>query len=76
MTTVPFGTRLRSLRERAGMTLAELAKKVGTDQGTLSRWERNFIVPGLTTVEQLAIFVGVSTAELLTGESPKPPRSN
>jgi transcriptional regulator with XRE-family HTH domain len=47
MVREPFGTRLRSLRERAGMTQAELAQKIGTDQRTLSRWERNFILPGL-----------------------------
>ena len=70
----PFGTRLRSLRERAGMTQAELAQKIGTDRSTLSRWERNFILPGLTTVEQLAMILSVSAAELLTGDPPKSPK--
>src|SRR4051812_30565702 len=31
MTCEPFGTRLRSLRERAGLTLKQLADKVGTN---------------------------------------------
>jgi transcriptional regulator with XRE-family HTH domain len=70
-----FGTRLRSLRESAGMTPAELAQKLGVESSALSRWERNFIVPGMTLIEQLAIILRVSTVELLTGNSSKPPGS-
>ena len=41
MAREPFGTRLRSLRERAGLNQTQLAEKVGTDQSSISRWERN-----------------------------------
>ncbi len=71
----PFGTRLRSLRERAGMTQKQLADKVGTDQNHISRWERNVAVPELKLVEFLAAALAVSTEELLTGKAPKLPNS-
>jgi len=69
-----FGTRLRSLRERAGMSQTELAKQLGTDQNHISRWERNASQPEIETVERLAAVLGVSAVELLTGQPPKPPK--
>ncbi|HTK76175.1 MAG TPA: helix-turn-helix transcriptional regulator [Gemmataceae bacterium] len=73
MAREPFGTRLRSLRERAGMSQSELARKVGTDQGHISRWERNLAVPDTATVQRLAAALGVSAVELLIGRRPKSP---
>jgi transcriptional regulator with XRE-family HTH domain len=75
MTRERFGTRLRSLRERAGMTQTRLAEKVGTDKYHISDWERNDDVPETDTVELLAAALGVSAVELLTGraaDQPKP----
>jgi transcriptional regulator with XRE-family HTH domain len=68
----PFGTRLRSLRERARMTQAELAAKIGSDQSIISRWERNLAEPELTVVERLATALGVYAVELLIGPRPNP----
>jgi transcriptional regulator with XRE-family HTH domain len=62
-----FGTRLRSFRERAGMTQTGLAEKVGTDKYHISGWEQNYDVPETAMVELLASALGVSAAELLTG---------
>jgi len=70
----PFGTRLRSLRENAGMSLSRLAEEVGTDQGTLAQWERNLAVPEYATVEQLAIALGISAPGLLIGDLSRPPK--
>src|SRR6516165_5191597 len=67
-----FGTRLRSLRERAGMSQSELAKKALTDQSHVSRWERNATQPEIAIVERLAAVLGVSAVELLTGQPQKP----
>jgi transcriptional regulator with XRE-family HTH domain len=72
MAREPFGTRLRSLRERAGLSQAQLAEKVGTDQTHVSRWERNVAAPDLATVRQLAAALGVYAVELLIGSRPKP----
>jgi transcriptional regulator with XRE-family HTH domain len=62
-----FGTRLRSMRERAGMTQTGLAEKVGTDKFHISGWERSDDVPENAMVELLAAALGVSAEELLTG---------
>src|SRR5438046_124294 len=70
----PFGTRLRSFRERAGLTQSRLALKAGTDQTYVSRWERNISVPDIATVERLAAALSVSAVELLTGRPPAPPK--
>jgi transcriptional regulator with XRE-family HTH domain len=75
MAREPFGTRLRSLRERAGMTQTQLAEKVGTDQSHISRWERNAAVPELAMVERLAATFGVSAGELLSGSPEKPAKA-
>jgi transcriptional regulator with XRE-family HTH domain len=63
----PFGTRLRSLRERARLSLKQLAEKVGTNEYHIATWERNMVQPELATVERLAVALGVPAAELLTG---------
>src|SRR5437868_2885295 len=75
MAREPFGTRLRSLRESAGMTQKQLAEKAGTDQNHISRWERNVAVPELKMVELLAAALTVTAAELLSGKAAKPTNS-
>jgi transcriptional regulator with XRE-family HTH domain len=74
MAREPFGTRLRSLRERAGMSQSELAKNVGTHHSHVSRWERNATQPESAMVERLAAVLGVTAVELLTGRPQKPPK--
>ena len=54
MAREPFGTRLRSLRERAGLTQTQLARKVGVSQGNVATWERNAAVPPADMVARLA----------------------
>jgi transcriptional regulator with XRE-family HTH domain len=45
-----FGTRLRSLRELAGLTQTELAQAVGVSQRDVASWERNAAVPEVPRV--------------------------
>src|SRR5262245_14982998 len=63
----PFGTRLRSWREHAGMSQTQLADAAGVDQGALCRWERGLGEPEIAAVERLAVALGMSAVELLTG---------
>jgi len=69
-----FGTRLRSLRERAGISQAHLAIRSGVDQDDISRWERNLVTPKVATAERLADILGVTAVELLTGRPDYSPR--
>jgi transcriptional regulator with XRE-family HTH domain len=62
-----FGTRLRSLRERAGISQAQLAIRSVVDQDDVSRWEGNLAQPKFATSKRLAGILGVSAVELLAG---------
>ena len=68
MAREPFGTRLRSLRERAGLTLKQVAEKVGTDEYHVAAWERNIARPEMAMELLISVALGVSTDELLPGE--------
>jgi transcriptional regulator with XRE-family HTH domain len=67
MVREPFGTRLRSLRERAGLSQSELAEKIGTDERHISRWEQSPPEPEFAIVERLAFALGMPAVELLSG---------
>ena len=66
-----FGEKLRELRERAGLTQAELAEKLQTTQMIVSRWERGGRVPTWSAIQKLADALGVST-EAFRDDAPAP----
>jgi len=74
MAREPFGTRLRSLRERAGLSQAEFAEKIGTDQNTLSRWERSLAEPPVKMLQAIAFALNLSLGPLIENDLPKPPK--
>lgn len=57
-----FPRRLRKLRESAGLSCNELARRVGVDGGFISRLERGERCPSLETARKLARALGVSLA--------------
>lgn len=59
-----LGRVVASLRERRGMSQAELASAVGMTQSTLSRMERGQAQPDAFTFRRLAEALGVTVAEL------------
>ena len=58
---------LKHLREQAGLTVAELAKRTGIAKTTLSRWENSDSLPNIENAAILAEFYGVSLDELKYG---------
>lgn len=62
------GASIRALRERAGMTQRHLADQLGITDKAVSKWETDRGLPDITLVEPLACALGVSVAELLSGE--------
>jgi transcriptional regulator with XRE-family HTH domain len=56
---------IQLLRKQAGMTQAELAKKVEVAQATISKWELGIDLPGATQAARLALVLGVTANELL-----------
>ena len=66
-----IGKSLRELRQRRGMTQAEMAKTLGINQSRISEYERGDLrVPGAVIV-RIANALKVSTDEALGLEKPK-----
>ena len=61
-----FVANLRRLRERSGLTQAQLAEAAGLNRVYLARLESGAMKnPSLETMDRLAIALGVSTIDLL-----------
>ncbi|MGH2625623.1 MAG: helix-turn-helix domain-containing protein [Anaerolineales bacterium] len=62
----PITLRIRALRERRGWSQAELARRSGVNQGTISRVERGETrTLALHNLERLAKALGVSPRSLI-----------
>jgi transcriptional regulator with XRE-family HTH domain len=65
---ISFGRRLKTLRERAGLTQEQLARKADVSTSFLSKLEQKDHDPSWTTVQSLAKALGVSTDEFATDD--------
>lgn len=63
-----FGDRVAGAREAAGMTQAQLARRLGIKKNTLSGWEQDLSEPRANRLSMLAGILNVSITWLLTGE--------
>ncbi|WP_418739871.1 helix-turn-helix domain-containing protein [Enorma sp.] len=59
---------IKGLREGRGLTQRALADAVGVTDKAVSKWESGRGLPDISLVEPLAAALGVSVAELLTGD--------
>ena len=59
---------IRMLRERRGITQRALAERIGVTDKAVSKWETGRGLPDVSLVESLAGALGVSVAELFSGE--------
>lgn len=65
-----FGERIRELRKNKGLTIYELAMRLGISRNTLTSWERGEKEPcGITLLEDMADVLQVSLRNLLAGEN-------
>ena len=62
-----YGALLRSKRVECGLLQAEVAKKMGVSQRTISSWETGRTVPDLDTYDKLSKIYGCTVNEL-TGQ--------
>ena len=60
--------KVREYREKAGMTQAQLAKKMNIDQSAVSLWENGKTSPLRKYRKKLAKVLGVTLEELLKEE--------
>ncbi|MBC7158024.1 MAG: helix-turn-helix domain-containing protein [Rhodobacteraceae bacterium] len=63
-----FGDRLSGAREAAGMSQADLARRLGVRLRTVEGWEADTIEPRANRLQMLAGLLNVSIRWLLTGE--------
>ena len=61
------GATIKTLREKKGLTQAELAHRIGVSDKAVSKWETAKGLPDITLIEPLAAALGVSVEELLSG---------
>jgi len=57
-------TIVRALRNRAGLTLKELAQRSEVSMSTVSKIENGLLLPGYETIQRLAIGLNADVAEL------------
>lgn len=62
------GATIRRLREGRHLTQAQLAGRIDVSSKTVSKWETGRGLPDITLLEPLAGALGVSVAELLSGD--------
>src|SRR6188508_879411 len=70
--TIRFGARVRTARQRQGLTLDGLAAAAGISRATLSNLERGEHSPSLTAATNVARALGLSLAQLLGEEERRP----
>ena len=66
--TATFGDRVAGAREAAGMTQAQLGRRLGVKKTTLSGWEQDMSEPRANKLSMMAGLLNVSIVWLLTGE--------
>ena len=67
--TATFGDRLAAARENAGMTQAQLARRLGVRKATLTGWEDDLSEPRANKLQMMAGLLNVSIMWLLNGLS-------
>lgn len=63
-----FGDRVAAARDAAGMTQAQLARRLGIKKTTLAGWEQDLSEPRANKLSMMAGLLNVSMRWLLTGE--------
>ena len=58
--------RIRYLRDKAGMTQTDLAKKLGISRNAVNAWEMSVSIPSLSNVVEMSRIFHVSTDYLLS----------
>ena len=68
MNTYVTSATVKRLREKRGLTQAELAEKIGVSSKTVSKWETAKGLPDVSLLQPLAHALGISLIELMNGE--------
>ena len=66
-----FSQRIKMLRDRSGLTQAELADRLGLTNRAIGAWESGRSRPRLDKMQQLADLFGITVSELMGEEAPE-----
>ena len=64
-----IGERIMIARKNAGLTHAELAKRMDIPYQTIGHWERNMSRPKFSSLERLADALGINVETLICGQA-------
>jgi transcriptional regulator with XRE-family HTH domain len=59
---------MRAIRARRGLTLAQLAERLGVTEGACSHWETGRRLPSIEQVRRIAMALDVDLAELVADD--------
>ena len=62
------GIFIAELRKEKKLTQVQLGEKLGVTDKTVSKWEKGISAPSITILNDLSSILGITTAELLSGE--------
>lgn len=74
--TLILGERMRGLRKRRGLTLAELARAAALSTGYISQLERDLAQPSIPALVAIAKALGVTVQWFFAGAVPVPPEEH
>ena len=57
--------KIKMLREKSGMTQAEMSRKLGITRSGVNAWEMGISIPSTQYIVEIALLFGVSTDYLL-----------
>ncbi|MBR2974373.1 MAG: peptidoglycan DD-metalloendopeptidase family protein [Clostridia bacterium] len=60
-----LGKTIKQLRTQRNLTQAELAEQIGVHYQSVSKWERNLVMPDLALIDVLAKFFDVTVEQLI-----------
>lgn len=63
------GSAIKNLREKKGLTQAELADKLCVSSKAVSKWETGKGLPDINLIEPLSAALGVSVMEIMSGDA-------
>jgi len=69
MNSCVTGTVIKRLRERMGLTQAQLAERLQVSDKTVSKWETGRGLPDISMIGPIAGALGISVIELMNGET-------
>ena len=73
MDNAKMGELIRDSRKEKGLTQKDVADKLGITDRAVSKWERGICAPDIAYIEELAEMLGLTVAELITGQRMEQP---